>query len=517
MTLDTTPLDSTTCPAMPDPNTRHQDAAKLLQAMGASQECKTKALASLSEQSSAGSVYAQGSVGFASAKAGASFSEGSSNTNTASDSDGCASVYSQLNQQLISHQNMTCSISAQSDNVSTITSSNNSIVLTQLQAATPDPAVAMMPAPGPVTNTNKAGQGLTWDSSKTQMKNMMPPPQMPTYPKNEDAFTKEMFDKLVTAYQANFHEYMQFQEDMEDTVTLNDVEVTMSSTTNVKTHTQLSQSTVTKLQSQVKDAVTSSAAAKIQETTGLGAAVMPGVKQALTQFVSQKTDDVTAMIQHSALKTTLTNGQNNTFELKFYGALHMSHTNFDQHISARLTADTLMKSSRTLGKSIGTSIMTDIATKSDAEIEQKGLSDVVAALGKARAEQMDAVGNANANAIKAGGLGGGALLMLVMLTMGGGSKILIYIVLAIIAYIVLAFFMSIFPFSKPSKRRNFSGTSAAPKKELKQQIQYKPERKEHTEHKEHKEHKQHKEHKEHKQHKEHKKDAGYRSNVKYIS
>ncbi len=448
------------CPAAPEINQTKQDAAAILQSMGGSQECKTEAMNSLAENSTALSVYARGSVPFAQVDAGMNLTTGSSDTKGSSSSSGCSDVFSQLNQQLIAKQNITCQLSDQESNKVIGTSAGNAVKLTQIP---------------------KTPERIKADAD---MLASIPKPVMPQYPNSPEM--EPIFNRLVEAYQETYHEYMEFARSLQGDITFDDVTITMTSGSDVSQTGSIDMKTMTDLKSQMTSAVTAAATAQVQKTTEMGAQVTPGVKQAIEAYVQSNDQDITGMIQNSVDKLNMTQNANNEFVLQFYGSLHFSHTHFDGHIAQRLQADNMMKSARTLGKSMASEIVTDITTKSDAEIKQKGLEGLQKAIQEGRANQMKAAGEASANALKAGGGGMMGLVIAFMLFKGGVSKILIFVIVAIIAYLVLALLMGFPPFSKKETRRNHSG----PAPNNQEMNMHKPENK---------------------------KVGGYNSNIKYIS
>lgn len=450
------------CPAAPEINQTKQDASAMLQSMGGTQECKTAAMSALSENSTALSVYAKGSVPFASVEAGMNLSTGSSDTKTSGSSSGCSDVFSQLNQQLIAKQNITCQLSDQESNKIIGTSAGNAVTLKQMP---------------------KTPERIAADAA---MLASIPKPVMPQYPNSPDM--EPIFNRLVEAYQQTYHEYMEFARSLQGDITFDDVTITMTAGSDVQQTGSIDMKTMTDLKSNMKSAVTAAATAQVQKTTEMGATVTPGMKQAVEAYVNEHDQDITGMIQNSVDKLKMTQDANNEFTLQFYGSLHFSHTHFDGHIEQRLIADNMMKSARTLGKTMASDIVTDITTKSDAEIKQKGLEGLQKVIQQGRADQMKAAGEASANMIKAGGGGMMGLLIAFMMLKGGVSKILIFIVLGIIAYLVLALLMGFPPFSKKENRRNHSGP-AVNNSNLEMNM-HKPEKK---------------------------KVSGYHSNMKYIS
>lgn len=448
------------CPAAPDINQTRQDAAEILQSLGGSQECKTQAMAALSENSTSVSVYAKGSIPFASVEAGMDISTGSSDTSSSSSSQGCSDVFSQLNQQLIAKQNITCQLSDQKNNTKIGTSAGNAVILKQIP---------------------KSPERIQADQA---MLDSIPKPERPQYPNSPDM--EPLYNRAVETYKEIYHEYIDFARSLQGDITFDDVTITMTAGSDVVQTGSVNMDTMTDLKNQMKTAITAAATAEVQKTTELGAQVIPGVKQAVEAYVNEHDQDVTGMIQNSLNKLQIQSKSNNEFVIEFYGGLHFSHTHFDGHIAQRLQADNMMRSARMLGKSMAADMITNITTKSDAEIKQNGLESLQKTIQEGRANQMKAVGESSANKLKAGGGGMIGLLIAFMLFKGGVSKILIFIILGIIGYLVLASLMGFPPFSKKETRRNHSG----PVPNNQEMNMHKPEKK---------------------------KVAGYHSNIKYIS
>ena len=393
-----TPTQS--CPAPPIAEDQKVDAAEILASLGGKHVCDQAAQSALDTWSM--DFQAEAHAGGWGLDAGVStgLDMGSTSSKNNSHSSGCGSVTSNLIDQSYNKINMLCNLSS---NVSTTTVGaigKNTITFRQLP---PDDSmraqntrivellVASLPA-----------NGVGYANGKT---------------------SNAQFKMIKEMYENAWNELQKTIRGIEGGINLENVTFTQEITGEMHVTGQLTETVMNQLKSQMTTSVTSTAAAHIQKVSELGAAVTAPIKSNIAQYVTGRDEDITNMLQSALNKVKLSQNADNTVDVLFYGEFHMKNVKFDQFVQQRLQVDEMMKSSRSLGKIMASDIMTTLSTKSDMEIEEKGLSDLQKTIADGRAK----IAAANKAAAQAGG---GIMMMLFaafMLFQGGGSKILVFL------------------------------------------------------------------------------------------
>lgn len=427
---------SSGCPPPPSLDQQTDDIKRIMDSIGASDVCKSAFSdavdSSLQKGDAAVAIATFGGIGGGTA----SFTDSQSKIRESLEKSGCSDVFANINQQMNATQSILCEVSNTKSTTSLAGSANASIKIIQGQ-----PSKAQL-------------------SLRAKVLASLITPQPPS-----DALASVDKDLFKLAYE-NYNRALEIHQQEIDSI-MGNVTITNSTFKNsasVEMQVVGSMSTVdtTAIAEHFKETATSSALQELKNKTGLGAN-SDSVKSLVTSTISDKSQSISDSIKNHISNITMSSASDASVLIKFYGALTLDGVVFDQFAQGRLITQNIMTSASNLGKSVALDLLSAAhsSTKSDkdsggqAEIF-KQLLDGQLALSKANAE-----GAADLFKGLTGILGGFAMIPIIigvvaLLFFPQISNVIApgplkYVLAGVLLYIVLAWFIGLWPFSKSEK------------------------------------------------------------------
>lgn len=356
--------------------------------------------------------------------------------------DGCADIFANINQQMESSQTILCELN-NSKSVTTLTgSANATISITQLEP-TPEQVELRKAALGSVIK-----------------------PVQPVLPQYVPGESLAIYKEAMEGYKLAVKSYNKLakiaKEEMDNLlgkISINRSKFTVKASVDMKALTKTSNVSVTKLAEEYKKVAKAQALSDLKQNTGYGAN-SDTLKSLVANKIDSKTQSITNSIKNNLNSIKLVATSSTSFALQFYGPLELNDVTLDEYAQTRLIASNIMSSASNMGKSVALDIMQESATTTKSEQTSTGQEKLMAellkgqlALSKANAEGAGELFGQLTSFMSSGLIGMVliglvALMFLPNLLPGKSSGVIGIIVSVVLIYLIAAWFLGWFPFSK---------------------------------------------------------------------
>ena len=431
------------CPPPPTLDQKFEKIKSALDGLGGDQKCKnTFANAVDNKLVKVDAAVAAIVFPFGAGGAATSVTNSAQKLNSQLSKEGCADIFANINQQMESSQSILCELN-NNKSVTTLTgSANATIALTQLTPTTEQVELR-----------------------KASLENVIRPVQ-PVLPQYVPGETLALYKEVMKGYNLAMDSYNKLaiisKEQIDNIlgkITINRSSFTIKASVDMKALTNTNNVSLTKLAEEYKKVAKSQALSDLKQNTGYGAN-SDTLKSLVASKISNKNQNITDSIKNNLQSIKLVATSSTTFALQFYGPLELNDVIIDEYAQTRLIASNIMSNASNMGKSIALDIMQESATTTKSEQTSTGQEKLMAGMLKGQLE----LSKANAEgasklfgqvtSFMSFGLIGMVLIGLVALMFvpnllpGKSSGIIGIIVSVILIYLVAAWFLGWFPFSK---------------------------------------------------------------------
>lgn len=422
------------CPPPPSNDEVKDAATQALNAMDASSKCKSAF--NMATRNKELTMAGGGLSLFPPIAGGGS---GTSTDNQLKESltrEGCGSVYANISQQISSTQNILCTLNSSSNTTSVSGSANASVSIVQK----------------PLTALQEKQNEAVINSIKN-----------PELPKPVPGVSDDVYKALLDAYNSTVESNNEIKALIAESPNVNITNSTIKNIAGVdfKVITNTSKVNTTKLVEQATKVAKAQAEQKLQQKTGFGGN-NPQVKQLIENKIQDKTQSITTSINSAINNVSISGSSSTGFKLEAYGNINIDNVVIDQYAQTRIIANSIMTIATNMGKDVANSVIQDSTSAASASTDTTGaeaalkeIYDGFAKTVKANADAakgvLDSIGSIFSFGLMGMLLIGAVVLMVGPKILPGKSQGIIGIILsAILIYLIVAWFMSWWPFHKDS-------------------------------------------------------------------
>ena len=435
-------MSDTKCPPPPTIEQKFEKIKSALGGLGGDQKCKNTFANAVNNKllKADAAVAAVSLMGIGGGTM--SLTDSQQQLNSQLTKDGCADIFANINQQMESTQTILCELN-NSKSVTTLTgSANATVALTQLK-----PTSAQV------------------ELRKAALQNVIKPVQ-PVLPQYVPGESLAVYKEAMEGYKLAVNSYNKLakiaKEEMDNIlgkITINRSSFTIKASVAMQALTKTSNVSLTKLALEYKKVAKTQALSDLKQNTGYGAN-SDTLKSLVASKISDKNQNITDSIKNNLQSIKLVATSSTSFALQFYGPLELNDITLDEYAQTRLIASNIMSSASNMGKSVALDIMQESATTTKSEQTSTGQEKLMADLLKGQLE----LSKANAEgasklfgqltSFMSFGLIGMVLIGLVALMFvpnllpGKSSGVIGIIVSVALIYLIAAWFLGWFPFSK---------------------------------------------------------------------
>lgn len=356
--------------------------------------------------------------------------------------DGCTSIFANINQQMESSQNILCELN-QSKNVTTLNGSANATI-----------------------SIGQMKQTKEQIELKEKMLDKLVEPRQPVMPQYIPGESLAMFKLVQEGYKLAMNHWIEAKKIVQSEIenitgkfNLSDIKIKNEASVDMQNMSSTKNVSISNIVEQYKKAVKSQALSDLKQNTGYGAN-SPDLKSLVDNKVSSKNQSITDNIKLALQKVKISGMANTGFSILVDGPLSLKGITLDQYSQTRIITSNIMTSASNMGKSIALDILQESATTTKSEQTSTGQEKLMADLLKGQLE----LSKANAEgASKLFGqltsfmsfgligmvlIGLVALMFLPNLLPGKSSGVIGIIVSVALIYLIAAWFLGWFPFSK---------------------------------------------------------------------
>lgn len=428
------------CPPPPDVKQKNEDITRIMDSLGASDKCKSAFSnavdSSLQKGDAAIAIATFGGVGGGTA----SFTNSQNKIRENLNKSGCSDVFANVNQQMNSMQSILCEVSNSKNTTALASSANASIKIIQ-----PEPTPAML------AQRSKALAGLT----------------VPKQPSEALAsIDKDLYKTAYENYLRAMEIHKQEMDNIMGNVTIERSEFKNSASVDMRVVSGMSSVDTTAIAEHFKETAKTAAMQELKNKTGLGAN-SDSVKSLVANRISNKNQSISDSIKNHLQNVKMSSASDASVLIKAYGALTIDGVIFDQDAQGRLITQNIMTSASNIGKSVALDMLSSAASSTKSDKEATGQDKVLKQLldGQVQLSKANAEGAENMFKGVTGFLGSIAS-MFTLIPIIIGIVILLffpqianviapgplkYVLAAVLMYLILAWFMGFWPFSKSEK------------------------------------------------------------------
>lgn len=424
------------CPPPPDLNQKTEDIKRIMDSLGASDKCKSAFSnavdSSLQKGDAAIAIASFGGIGGGTA----SFTNSQNKIRENLNKSGCSDVFANVNQQMNSTQSILCEVSNTKSTTSLSGTANASIKIIQGK-----PTAAMLAL------RSKVLASLTVPSAPTEAL---------------ASIDKDLYRTAYSNYMRAMEIHKQEIDSIMGNVTIENSTFKNSASTDMRVVANMSSVDTTAIAEHFKETAKNAAMQELKNKTGLGAN-SDSVKSLVANKINNKNQSISDSIKNHLQNVTMSAASDASVLIKFYGALTIDGVIFDQDAQGRLITQNIMTSASNLGKSVALDLLSDASSGTKSDKESGGQGEVLQKLLKGQVALSKANAEGAANMFKGitGILGSFAMIPIiigvaVLLFFPQISNVIApgplkYILAAVLMYIVLAWFIGFWPFSKSEK------------------------------------------------------------------
>lgn len=430
------------CPPPPTVEEKFSNIKDALNSLGGDQKCKnifnSSDKNSLEKVDAAFAVASLGGVGGGTASVTASSNELTEKLSK----EGCADIFANITQQIQSTQTILCELN-KDKNVTSISGSANSTIVIRQRKPTINQVEAMKEAlrgvPKPI------------------------PPILPQYVPGESLETYKLALEGYKLATNSYNEALKIVKEETDNimgkVTINRTSIKNRADVDLQVLSDSKNISTTNLINEFRKVAKAQAFSDIKQKSGYGGN-NETIKSLVATKLNDKNQEITTIIKNKLQKIEIGGMSGASFSLLFYGSLELNGVIIDQYAQTRIITKSIMKSASNMGKLIALDILQDSTTTAKSEQTATGQEEVLKeifngqlALSKANAEGASKLFS-QVTSFMSFGLIGMVLIGLVLLFFvpnilpGKSSGVIGIVFSAVLVYLIAAWFMNWFPFSK---------------------------------------------------------------------
>ena len=424
------------CPSSVSPEQKYEQLNKIMNSLGGDNKCR-QAFTNNVTSSLQKADMAMAFVSFGGAGGGTASLTNSQNSMKESLSKaGCSDIFATVNQQMNSTENMLCEMTKSQSNKTINNSANASI---NIQEAQPDEAQLNL---------------------RTALISAIIKPLPPRQSDDNTAYN--------IAYQ-NYMDAIEVQKEeianISGKLVLTNDTFENSASVDMQSLGQMSTSSVTAIAAHYATAAKASALQTLKDKAGLGA-TSDNVKSLVSNRINNKNKSITNSVNNHISNVKLSGSMDGSVTIILYGPATFTGVVFDQHAQGRLIANNIMTSATNLGKSVAFDLLSQAHGSVASDKVSSGEGKVFKQLydGQLKLSKANAAGAANLFGKITGFLGMFAMVpiiigVVVLLFFPQISNVIApgplkYVLAAVLLYIVLAWFIGFWPFSKSKKSKS---------------------------------------------------------------
>ncbi len=434
-------MSSTQCPPPPVGKTLYDKMSDAIDAAGGNQKCKSTFNNAVSSGMSTASVSAAVHIPFASAGFSANMSSSQNNLREKLTKEGCSDLFMNINQQINSSQAILCQITNSQSTTSVSSSANAAINITQGQ---PD------------------SQQLALRTAALGLISKPIPPIRPGI--GGGTPTSEDYQMYSIALE-NYNDAMKITEQEINSVmgkvVIDKTNFMNSANVDMRTISNVNAISTTAIATHFKQVAHASAMNTLKNKTGIGSSSTP-TKSIVTNRINSKEQSITSAIKNQLHNIKVQSLAESSVDIVFYGALDIKGVTFDQHAGSRIVANNIVTTATNLGAKVALGMLSDAHTSTKSQNVSTGEGAVLQKLlaGQVAMTKANAAGAENMFKTAMSGSGFGMLLLIPVIIIGAilmffpkvASIIapgpLKYVLAGILLYLIIAWFMGFWPFSK---------------------------------------------------------------------
>ncbi len=429
------------CPPQPKDQELIDRSNKILNSLGASQECKAKF-----DLATKNSVSSQTGLAF-----GPSFFGFANNTNVNNEmnqsltQDGCGSVFANVLTQLNQQQNILCTLNDASNTSQISGSARSKITITTI----PPSRVQI-----------KANQAAITALAAQRPQQPIIPPGIP----------QAVSIALINAYRESIRLYNQrIALFGPPSLTIKNSSIRNKATSDFQIIANTQNITTTKLVESVKTVAKSVAMNELKQKTGVGGKV-PQVKQLVDQSINNKNQSITNSINSTVNSIKVNQTAENEITISSAaGPLNIEGVTIDQYAQSRIITKNIMTIATDMGKEVANDIMSQSAGGMSADQTTAGaeaaLKEIFTGLKNVTEASQSAFGNLT-SFLTSGALIFGVVAIVFLMfgpkiiggvtnVISGGNPWIKALISAILIYFVVSWFLGWWPFNRNNMEIGF--------------------------------------------------------------
>lgn len=435
-------MSDTKCPPPPTIEQKFEKIKSALGGLGGDQKCKNTFANAVNNKllKADAAVAAVSLMGIGGGTM--SLTDSQQQLNSQLTKDGCADIFANINQQMESSQNILCELN-QTKNVTILDGSANATI-----------------SIGQMKQTKKQIE------LKEKMLDKLVEPRQPVMPQYIPGESLATFRLVQEGYKLAMDHWIEAKkivqseiENISGKFNLSGIKIKNIATVDMQNMSSTKNVSISNIVEQYKKAVKSQALSDLKQKTGYGAN-SDSLKSLVDNKVLSKNQSITDNINLALQKVKLSGMANAGFSILVEGPLSLKDITIDQYAQTRIITSSIMTSASNMGKSIALDILQESAVSTKSEKISTGQEKLMADLLKGQLE----LSKANAEgasklfgqltSFMSFGLIGMVLIGLVALMFvpnllpGKSSGVMGIIVSVALIYLIAAWFLGWFPFSK---------------------------------------------------------------------
>ena len=435
-------MDNSKCPPPPTTEQKFENIKSALAGLGGDQKCKNIFMNAVDNKllkaDAAAAVATWGGIGGGTL----SLTDSQQKLNSQLQKEGCADIFANINQQMESSQNILCELN-QNKNVTVLKGSSRANISIRQMKPTKE-QIAL----------------------REKMLKKLKEPRQPVMPQYVPGESLATFRLAMEGYKLGMDHWIEakkiVQEEIENIsgkFNLSGIKLRNEANVDMQHISSTKNVSVSNIVEQYRKAVRTKALSDLKQKTGYGAD-SDSLKSLVANKISDKNQSITDNINLALQKVKLSGFADTGFTLMVEGPLTLKDVTIDQYAQTRLITSNIMTSASNMGKSIALDILQESATSTKSDKTSTGLEKLMADLLKGNLEMSKA--NAEGASKLFGQLtsflsfgvvgmvlaGLFALMILPNLLPGKSSGIIGIIISMSLIYLIAAWFMGWFPFSK---------------------------------------------------------------------
>lgn len=442
------PTPKGSCPPPPSMKQKALDVGNMIKSMGGNQVCKNtynNAISAKLTTDDAAAVVAAFPLGAGGATN--NFSQSQNNLKTNMEKDGCTDMCSNINQQINSQQSVLCQLNNTKNTTSLAGSARATISLIQQQ---------------PDANTRAIRVAL--------INALGPPPPRPQYIPGVSTSTSYEID------QQNYQNQLKAREaeiaTISGAIVFNNVTVTNHANVDMKAMSNTQSINTTQIADHFKAVAKAQALSDMKAKSGVGSD-SPQLKSLIDQKITNKNQSITDSIKNTISSSKLSGSASTGFSMIFTGPLNMTDVTIDQYAQTRIATKNIVTSATNMGKSIAAEILSSSSSSSKSSNTSSGEAALLKQI-YAGQEAIVKQNTAGVNKVMGDMTSMFSMMMIIPLVIGLGVIMFVpevsgalppplkYALIGLLIYLVVAWFIGFWPFSKSEKYRSYSGGPHGP-------------------------------------------------------